>query len=191
MDAGSPSGFQRSSQQLEPKGWVSVVNFIIQYPNFVVIKIKDYLVFIYKGLKFISLSESVNRKFDFIIYLRHLSGAQLSCQFYLRLNSWGSFWDKFLASAVIVTVIGTWNVTGPPRNVNGLTLLLQLTNWRSTHLIKALPCLCSFFCLNLVFAKSCQDFFAISSRLNAQFSECFRKVLEISAFLEVQLTMRI
>ena len=66
------------------KGWVSVVNFIIQYPIFVVIKVKDYLVFIYKGLKSISLSYSVNRIFDIIIFLRHLSGAQLSCSFYLR-----------------------------------------------------------------------------------------------------------
>ena len=75
------------------------------------VKVKDYLVFIYKSLKFISLSQSVNREFDIFIFLKHLSVTQLSCQFYLRLNSWGSFWDNFLASAVIVTVIGTWNVT--------------------------------------------------------------------------------
>ena len=56
LDAGSPSGFQRSSQQFRQKKWLSVVNFIIQYPIFVVVQVEDYLVFIYDDLKFISLS---------------------------------------------------------------------------------------------------------------------------------------
>ena len=56
LDAGSPSGFQRSSQQFQPKrvSFSSQLYFLIS--NFVLLKVKDYLVFIYKGLKFISLS---------------------------------------------------------------------------------------------------------------------------------------
>ena len=41
---------------LGKKKWLSVVNFIIQYPIFVVVQVEDYLVFIYDDLKFISLS---------------------------------------------------------------------------------------------------------------------------------------